>query len=121
MFNVALNGPNRVDIEYSGKLDADDKERALDDLLRLGKDMHNGRLLYRIGDFALPTLGAFRVEFSRIPKLFKLIKNFDRAAVLTEKKWVRTVSEIEGALIPGLKIKAFTLDQEAEAEAWLAE
>lgn len=30
------------------------------------------------------------------------------------------ISEIEGALIPGLKIKAFDLDDEDEAEAWLA-
>jgi hypothetical protein len=30
------------------------------------------------------------------------------------------VSEIEGALFPGLEIKAFNIDQKAEAEAWLS-
>jgi hypothetical protein len=53
--------------------------------------------------------------------MFGVIRNFDRAAVLADRKWIKTVSEIEGALIPGLDIKAFDLDQEAEAEAWLAE
>jgi hypothetical protein len=121
MFRVTPNGPNRIDIEYSGKLDSDDMKGALDDLISLGKDIEHGRLLYRVGDFALPTLGAIRVELSRLPELFKLIRNFDRAAVLTDKKWVQTGSEIEGALIPGLQIKAFDLDEENEAEAWLAD
>ena len=78
-------------------------------------------MLYRVNDFQLPTLGAIAVEFSRLPQLFGLIGKFDRAAVLADKNWVRKVSEIEGALIPGLDIKSFELDQEAEAEAWLAE
>jgi hypothetical protein len=34
---------------------------------------------------------------------------------------VKIASEIEGAQIPGLEIRAFNSDQEADAEAWLAE
>jgi hypothetical protein len=59
------------------------------------------------------------VELSRIPQLFRFARRFDRMAVVADKAWVRTVSELEGVLIPGLRIKAFGLDQEAEAEAWL--
>jgi hypothetical protein len=40
-------------------------------------------------------------------------------AVVVDKSWVRKASELEGALIPGLRIKAFDLGQEEEAEAWL--
>ncbi len=74
-------------------------------------------MLYRIDDFALPTLGAIGVEMSRLPELFELIGKFDRSAVLAEKKWIQSASELEGALIPGLTIKTFDLDE--EAEAWL--
>ncbi len=119
MFTVTPNGPNRVDIEFGGKLDSDALKIALDDLTEKTKDITNGRMLYRVNDFQLPTLGAIAVEFSRLPKLFGLIRKFDRAAVLADKNWVRKASEIEGALIPGLDIKSFNLDQEAEAEAWL--
>lgn len=121
MFSVVENGPNRLDIELSGKLDSDEMQAALDDLIGKAKGIEHGRMLYRIHDFDFPTLGAFRVEMSRLPQLFRLIRNFDRAAVLAGKKWLRTVSEIEGALIPGLKIKAFEPDQLSEAESWLAE
>jgi hypothetical protein len=39
--------------------------------------------------------------------------------VLTDKQWIKTVSELEGKLMPGLEIKAFDRDGRAEAEAWL--
>ena len=121
MFRITLKGPNRIDIELSGKLDRDDMKVALEELLSKTKDIRNGRMLYRVGDIKLPTISALVVKFSRLPELFRLIRNFDRAAVLADKEWLKTVSEIEGALIPGLEIKGFDPDQEAQAEAWLAE
>ena len=120
MLRIETNGPNRLDLELSGKLDAVEMRFALDELISKSKGIEHGRMLYRITNFDLPTLGAIGVELSRIPELFKMVSHFDRAAVLTEKDWIKKVSEIEGALIPGLEIKAFGLDEEAEAEAWLA-
>ncbi len=121
MFTVTPNGPNRVDIELSGKLDSDEMKIALDELAYQTKDINNGRMLYRVDDFALPTLGAIVVELARLPSLFGLIRKFDRCAVLVDKKWIKKVGEIEGALIPGLDIKGFNRDEEVAAEAWLAE
>ena len=48
------------------------------------------------------------------------MKKFDRAAVLTDKAWLKTVSELEGGFFPGLEIKAFNRDQKTTAEAWLS-
>lgn len=121
MLKIESKGPNRVDLELNGKLDSDDMRTALDELVEKSQAVENGKMLYRIADFELPTLGAIGVEMSRIPELFRLIKKFDRVAVLTEKKWIQKAGEIEGALIPGLEIKAFSMDDEAEAEAWLSE
>lgn len=120
MFKVINHGTNRIDVELSGKLDSDDMKVALDDLISSAKDIKNGRLLYCISDFNIPTLGALGVELSRLPELFRFIKKFDRAAILANKDWVKKAGEIEGALIPGLEIKAFDLDEQAEAENWLA-
>jgi len=120
MFKVIPNGINRLDIEMSGKLNAEDMEIALDELVSKSKNIKNGKMLYEIIDFHLPSLGAIRVEFSRLPAMFGLMKKFDRAAVLTDKTWLKKVSEFEGALYPGLEIKAFNRDQKAEAEDWLS-
>lgn len=120
MFQILLNDPNRIDIEFDGKLNSDGMKAALDELVSKAEGIEHGRMLYRIGDFKLPTLGAIGVELSRLPELFRLIRRFDRVAVLADRKWIQNASEIEGALIPGLKIKAFDRDQETEAESWLA-
>ena len=120
MMKITKVSPNRVDLELSGSLDADGMRAGLDDLIEQSEGVENGLMLYTITDFAMPSAGALVVEFSRMPKLFSLIGKFDRCAVLTDAAWLRTAAEIEGALIPGLAIKAFELGENDAAEAWLA-
>ncbi len=120
MFKVIQNGTNRLDIEMSGKLDAESMKTALEELVSKSESIKNGKMLYVIIDFQLPTLRAIGIEFSRLPSMLGLMKKFNRAAVLTDKAWLKKVSEFEGALFPGLEIKAFNVDQKAEAEAWLS-
>jgi len=93
---------------------------ALDELISKSHEIENGKMLYDIIDFHIPSLGAIGIEFSRLPSMFGFIKKFNRAAVMTDKTWLKKVSEFEGILIPGLEIKAFDRDQKEEAEAWLS-
>lgn len=120
MLTVTRPSPDRLDIDLRGSLDADAMRAGLDEIIALSEGMRNGRMLYRITDFAMPTLGALGVEFQRLPKLFALVARFDRCAVVSDAAWLRRAAEIEGALIPGLKIKSFDLPDAAAAEAWLA-
>jgi hypothetical protein len=103
----------------SGKLNAEEMRIALDELVSKSKNIENGKMLYDVIDFHLPSLSAIAIEFSRLPSMFGLFKKFERAAVLADKTWLKKVSELEGALIPGLEIKAFDRNQKGEAEAWL--
>src|SRR5690606_4787997 len=119
MFHVTRIGDNRIDVDFSGKLDSNEMRFALDELMRKSEGISHGQMLYRIGDFDLPTLGAVGVELSRIPQLFRFIRRFDRCAVVAGKEWVRRASEIEGALIPGLTIKAFDQHEAERAHQWL--
>jgi hypothetical protein len=120
MFKIIPNSINRLDIEMCGKLNSEDMKIALDELISKSQNIENGRMLYEIIDFHLPSLGAIGVEFSRLPTMFGLMKKFDRAAVLTDKTWLKKVSELEGAFYAGLEIKAFNRAQKAEAEDWLS-
>ena len=120
MFKITQNGSNRLDIELSGKLNAEEMKIALDELVSKSKNIEHGKMLYDVIDFHLPSLEAIVIEFSRLPSMFGLIKKFNRAAVLTDKTWLKKVSEFEGAFVPGLEIKAFNRDQKVEAEAWLS-
>lgn len=119
MFQVTRNGANRLDVDFAGKLDSTEMRAALDDLLQKAHDIEHGRMLYRIGEFKLPTLGAIGVEMSRLPQMIRFARRFERMAVIADKPWLRTASQIEGALIPGLTIKAFARSQQDSAEQWL--
>ena len=120
MFKITQNGMNRLDIEMSGKLNSEEMKIALDEFASKSKNIENGKMLYDVINYHLPSLGAIGIEFSRLPSMFGLMKKFDRAAVLTDKAWLKKVSEFEGVLFPGLEIKAFNKDQKEEAEAWLS-
>jgi hypothetical protein len=121
MFKIIQNGMNRLDIEMSGKLDAEQMRVALDELVSKSEHIEKGKMLYDVIDFHLPSLSAIVIEFSRLPSMFGWLKKFDRAAVLTDKTWLKRVSEFEGTLFPGLEIKAFDRDQKEQAETWLSD
>lgn len=121
MITITQPEDNRLDIELNGSLNADTMRTALDELIAKSENITNGRMLYTTSKFALPTLGAIGVEFSRLPKLFGLLGKFDKCAVLCDTDWLRKAADIEGALFPGLDIKSFELDGVDEAEAWLSQ
>ena len=119
MFKIERIGENRLDIEMSGKLDSEGMAKALDDLVEKSEGIENGTMLYDVIDYQLPTFGAITLELKRMPEMFGLIRRFRRAAVLSDKTWLKTISELEGKLMPGLEIKAFDREERAAAELWL--
>ena len=120
MFKITREG-NRLDIEMSGRLDSDAMKLALDELVTKSADIKNGTMLYDVVDFHIPSLAAIGIEFSRLPSMLGFMKRFRRAAVLTDKSWLKKVSELEALFYPGVEIRAFDRAQRAEAEAWLSQ
>ena len=119
MLNIHQREPGIINIEVDGEIDAGAMEVGLNKLFDLCEDMQGGKLFYRITNFKMPTLAALGVEFMLMPKLFQLIGKVDKAAVLTNEGWIAKASIIEGALIPGLEIRAFGLEEEDAALAFL--
>ena len=74
-------------------------------MLRITKveGIENGVMLYEVVDFKLPSPSAIVIEFGRLPSMIGLMRRFKKAALLTDKTWLKKVSEFEGALIPGWK------------------
>lgn len=118
MFTVTRQ-ENHLHLKFDGALDPAQMDVALDDFEQKSEGLNNGTMLYEIGDFDLPSLATMGVKLGRVPRLLRLVGNFDKMAIVTDKKWVQKAGELEGALIPGLDIKAFNTEDLAEAEAWL--
>lgn len=121
MFKVTKVDNTRLDIELRGKLDSENMKAILDELEIKSQGIESGVMLYDVIEFHLPSLGAVGIELSRFPSLLILFKKLKRAAILTDKIWIKKVSELEGLLIPGIEIKAFNRDKKADAEMWLSE
>ncbi len=119
MFQIKPVGQNRIDIEMSGKMDSADMRSALANLEMKSGHIQHGKMLYFVHDFDMPTASAMGVELKQIPQLIRTLKHFDKAAVVADKNWIRTLSEVEGALFPGLEVKAFETERASEAETWL--
>lgn len=60
---------------------------AIDELVTKPENIENGKILYVVIDFHLPMLSVIGIDFSRLPSMLGLMKKFNLAAVLTDKKW----------------------------------
>ncbi|KNG93461.1 STAS/SEC14 domain-containing protein [Pseudaestuariivita atlantica] len=120
MIAITKPSPNRLNLHISGTLDAETMRKTLDDFIAKSEGVENGTLLYTIPAMAWPTFGAIAVEFARLPELFRLLKHYRKCAVLSDAGWIKTIAELEGAVLPGIEIKGFNLSETKAAEAWLA-
>jgi hypothetical protein len=50
MFEITENGPLRIDIDVSGKIDSDEMKMALEKLIEKSSVIRNGNMLYTITD-----------------------------------------------------------------------
>jgi hypothetical protein len=111
----------RMDLLLDGEVDAASMERVLDEFIERMASAKDARLLFDIADFHMPSLDAIRVKFSRMRKLFAMLRNIGRIAILTDEAWLRQASKVESMLLPGIEMQAFARADRARAEAWLAE
>ena len=119
MFSVTRTATNSVYLQMSGKLTAEKMDDFLNNLLEASADIQDGTLLCEVIDYQWPTLDAIWHELSRMPELLAWLKQFRKMAVLSDKNWIKSVSEFKGLLIPNLEIKAFSRAEKNAAEMWL--
>ena len=66
------------------------------------------------GDYA-----AFERAFANIRKGLAELKEVERFAVLTDRKWMDMIVKSESFLLPHLKMKAFDAVNQGDAKNWL--
>jgi len=119
MLNITKPKPDQIDISIAGKIEADEMRAGLDQLLAFTEGMTGGKMLYKIDDFDLLSMGALAVEMRYLPKLFGLLKHIDRVALLSNTEWVKKAARVEGTIFPGLTIETYILHEVSVAQTWL--
>jgi len=74
VFKVIQIGTNRLDIEMSESLNAEEMKVAQDELVSKWEHIENGKMLYDVVDYHLPSLSAIVIVFSRLPSMFGFLK-----------------------------------------------
>ena len=68
MMNIIKVSSNRVDVDFSGKIERDQVKKVLDNMFAEIADMEHGLLMHRIGELEMLTMGAIAVELKNLPK-----------------------------------------------------
>jgi hypothetical protein len=109
-----------VGIRASGEVTGDDYKTVLVPAVEGAlKGGHKVRLLYVLGG-DVKGLGFTAGAAWQDTKVgLGHYSSWEKVAVVSDKDWLRHSVDIFGYLIPG-EVKAFALDQEAEARTWIA-
>ena len=67
------------------------------------------------------TLDAVGAQVERSFGLLRQIGKVDRYAVVTDTGWIRSVAQVQGALLPGIDVRVWPRDERDAAVAWASE
>lgn len=68
---------------------------------------------------AFPDLGAVGKGFRAVADVLRAVQGADKCAVVTDSMFIQNTAKVEGAVIPGLTIRAFNSEEDSYALAWL--
>ncbi len=66
-------------------------------------------------------LGEINRQFQKVGRVLRHAKSADKCALLTDSMFIRNTAKVESAVIPGLEIRTFALDETKIAERWLSD
>lgn len=116
MITVDSSSNDHVEISVAAPLGVADLTEAGTSLRRLAETPALRRVLVNVESIGLPKPAALWEDL----KLAPLITHIRWVALVTDIGWYAHLSEITGALWPGLTIKHFEPAETSAARAWLA-
>ena len=114
-FSISRAGPNRIDMELAGTLDAAATERFLDKWRAVAADMDRPRILYRVKAKMRPNWGSMQVMRRRWDETNALFFGADRWAVVSDSWLVRKLFSFK---VEGVTCRTWKLQDAHLARAW---
>lgn len=119
MLTFAPLSPRAIEVTAEGHFTAADIAPALDRLSAILDTAPQLDILADVRGSPSIALSAITEGLKHLPLIIRLIRAIDRVAIVADAEWIRTVSRIEGALIPGVHYEVYERKDEAHARAWL--
>lgn len=119
MLTFTSLSPRAIEVTAEGHFTAADIAPALDRMAAILDTTPQLDILADVRGSPSIALGVIIEELKHLPMLIRLVRAIDRVAIVADAEWIRTVSRIEGALIPGVHYEVYERRDEAHARAWL--
>ncbi len=116
-----LADENILGFAFEGKIEKSDIERVWDEMKEKLKTAEKLRFYVETRDFSLTdiSLDALIEDFRLWLKNPGVITKMERAAFVTDLRWLRNIADVEFSLIPTLAGGTFTFEEKQRALDWV--
>ena len=111
--------PHVVAMRVSGLLDIKDLQRAIDAIEAKKKIYPRINVYTELDDMRWMTFTAFLRDLSYGLTQFGDLNRYFRAAVLSDRHWVRHLTQLESHILKPMQIRTFPTRQKALAVEWI--
>lgn len=106
-----------VGLDINGWIEAEDIERVVSSIEKRLLSEERLRIYAEVHNWSGMSLGAFiqDLKFS-----FKHIKDFEKEAIVSDRRWLESLAAISNTLFSGIEVKHFTFDEKDKALEWVS-
>jgi len=119
MLTITRLSPRAIEMVAEGHFAAADVGVALDSMAQILDEMPKLDVLADVRGSPGISLSAIGEELKRLPLVFRMIRQIERVAIVADAGWIRTISRIEGAVIPGVHYEIYERHEAAHAREWV--
>lgn len=119
MINVRKAEGGIIVLTAGGKLEHTDLEQITTIVEQSLATNERTHLYIEVEEFSGLELAALPAYLPRAAAMLKQLHKFGRIAVVTDAAWVRFLTKVESALLPGIRYETFLPRERTEALAWV--
>lgn len=108
-----------VHMSITGNIKPESMTQGLDWIHELDAEDDDFNLRIDMAQSEFDDLAAISAEFKRVATVLRHSKSAKKCALMTDSMFLRNSAKVEGAVIPGLEVRTFDLDETTPAERWL--
>lgn len=117
-----ISAPDHVAaFRISGTVEAADYDKIIPDLEEALKDHKEIGVFVDMQDFEDMTGEAIRRDIKYGIDMIGEIRRFRRAAFITDKQWVKAVTDLVSSLFPQIEARVFPIDEKEAAMKWVSD
>jgi len=110
---------NVVQMSVTGAIASESLQSSFDWIETVQSANDNIQLCVEMQADSFSDLAEASQQFRRVGDVLRRAHDIERCAVITDSSWLRNSARVEGAVIPGMNIMAFSPDEADSAGKWL--